>query len=228
MKKLLLSLAFLGPTTLLAQSGFDGVWRINLDNTQLLAKDNYSLQDGVFKCSTCDPKVDAKADGQDHPLGGSPYFDAASVRVVDDRTVEIVNKKSGKVSNSVKLFASQDGKTLTTEFSNVTETGENVKGKYTSTRVDAAPGSAHKISGVWQPGKLESLSDNAMEVTYKATGDGLSFSDKAGNSYTARFDGKDYPYKGDPGIRPLPFGRSTPEQSKKRTSAMGRWSGSVG
>jgi hypothetical protein len=200
MKKLLFAAVFLAPTILLAQSGFDGVWRMNLQNTQYVGKENYSLQNGVFRCSTCDPKIDTKADGQDHSVSGSPYFDAVNVRVVDDRTVEIVYKKKAKVSGTSKLSASPDGKTLATEFANVTEGGQTVNGKYTAARLAAAPGSAHKISGVWQPGKLDDISENVMEVTYKGDGDGLSMSDKAGNSYTAKFDGKDYPYKGDPGI----------------------------
>lgn len=200
MKRLLFVVVSLGPTIALAQSAFDGVWRTNLQNTQYLGKESYSLQDGVFRCSTCDPKIDVKADAQDHSVSGSPYFDAVNVRVVDDRTVEVANKKGGKVTSILKLAASKDGKSLASEFANTTESGQKVTGKYTSTRVDAAPASAHKVSGVWQPGKLESLSENVMDVTYKSAADGLSMSDKAGNSYTAKLDGKDYPYKGDPGI----------------------------
>jgi hypothetical protein len=78
---------------------------------------------------------------------------------------------------------------LAVEFVNVNEGGQQVKGKYMATRLEPAPASAHRISGVWRPGKLEGLSENAMDVTYKATGDTLSMSDNAGNSYTAP-DGK--------------------------------------
>lgn len=200
MKKLVLGFLFLAPTLLLAQSEFDGAWRINLQNTQYVGKETHSLKDGVFQCSSCDPKLDAKADGQDHPVTGSPYSDAVNIRVVDDRTVEVVSKKNGKMVSSSKISASPDGKMLTTEFITVTQGGQNITGKYTSSRVGAAPAAAHKISGTWQPGKLDNVSENAMEVTYKSNGDGLSMSDKSGNSYTAKFDGKDYPYKGDPGV----------------------------
>ena len=36
-------------------------------------------------------------------------------------------------------------------------------------------------------------------VTFKSTADGLSMSAPTGESYDAKFDGKDYPIKGDPG-----------------------------
>jgi hypothetical protein len=200
MKRLLLGLVFLGPAIVSAQSAFDGVWRTNLESTDFVGKETYNLQDGLFRCSTCDPKVETRADGKDHALAGSPYYDTVNVRVVDDRTVEVVNKKAGKVAATVKLSASTDGKSLATEFVNVNKSGQQVSGKYMAIRLEPAPATAHRISGVWKPGKLDGLSENAMEITYKTTDDSLSMSDNAGNSYTAKLDGKDYPYKGDAGI----------------------------
>jgi hypothetical protein len=210
---------FLAPAILFAQSAFDGTWRVNLQSTQYFGKENFSLQDGVYRCSSCVPKINVKADGQDHQVSGSPYFDTINVRVVDDRTVETVAKKGGKLSGRTKLTASQDGKTLTTEFTGVTENGQNISGKYTSARVDAAREGAHKISGVWQPGKLESASENVLRVTYKVTEDGLSMTDQTGNSYTAKFDGKDYPFKGNPGVTSVSLKKidaNTIEETAKR------------
>jgi hypothetical protein len=39
-----------------------------------------------------------------------------------------------------------------------------------------------------------------LSVTYKVTADGFAMSDPTGASFTARFDGKEFPLKGDPGI----------------------------
>lgn len=73
--------------------------------------------------------------------------------------------------------------------------------------------------------KAERPRMNAMEVTYKATADGLSMSDKAGNSYTASFDGKDYPYKGDPGVAAVSLqkidARTLEETFKRNGKAVG-------
>ena len=46
---------------------------------------------------------------------------------------------------------------------------------------------------------LLDLSGNSTTITYHATADSLKMSDLNGQSYEARFDGKDYPILGDPG-----------------------------
>jgi hypothetical protein len=215
----LLILALLTPGTLFAQSAFDGTWRIDPQSMQYVGTENFSLQDGVYRCNSCSPKIDVKADGQDHKVSGSPYYDATSVRAVDDHTVEIVNKKGGKVVNNLKLTASEDGKELTNEFTFVTEGGQSGGGKYGSTRVGAAPTGANKISGVWQPGPLQSATESMVVVTYKASGDGLSMNDQTGASYSAKFDGKDYPFKGDPGVTSVSLKKidaNTIEETAKR------------
>jgi hypothetical protein len=40
------------------------------------------------------------------------------------------------------------------------------------------------------------LSENGVTTTYKSNGDDLTMSTPAGEGYTAKLDGKDYPYKG--------------------------------
>jgi hypothetical protein len=215
----LLALVLLMPATLFAQSAFDGTWRVDARSTQYIGHEQFSLQNGVYRCSSCVPKIEVKADGQDHKLSGSPYFDTVNVRAADDHSVEIVTKKGAKFSGSSKLAASKDGKTLTTEFTFVTERGQQGSGKYTSARVGTAPAGAHRISGEWQPGHLENLSESIVIVTYKATADGLSMTDQVGGSYSAKFDGKDYPYKGDPGITSVSLkkiGASEIEETDKR------------
>jgi hypothetical protein len=188
------------PTVVLAQATFEGTWRMNLQDTAYVGTEKYSLKDGQFRCTTCEPKIDVKADGQDHPLSGSPYADAINVKTIDDRTLEVVNKKAGKVTGSMKLSASADGNKLTTEFSSVQANGKTVTGKYGSARVGGAAAGVHRINGEWQPGKLDTYSADAMEFTYTRTGDTWKFADQIGNSYSAKFDGKDYPFKGDPGV----------------------------
>lgn len=64
MKKLLGLLLLLIPAVVLAQSGIDGTWRIDLSKTQLDSKPRvYELKDGMYSCS-CDPNVKIKADGE--------------------------------------------------------------------------------------------------------------------------------------------------------------------
>ncbi len=219
MKNLLLVVFFLGSVSLFGQSAFDGTWRLNTQSAQFKGHDKFSLQNGMWRCDTCVPKVAVKADGKDQKVGGSPYFDSTNVREVDDHTVEITNKKNEKVTGTTKMTASDDGKSLTTEWSFVSESGQPGSGKYNSDRVENAPAGANKVSGTWQPGKIEGASESVSTFTYKATADGLSMNDPTGDSYSAKFDGKDYPYKGDPGTTSVSLKKidaNTVEETDKR------------
>jgi hypothetical protein len=128
-KKLLLVLVVLAPGMLLAQNAFEGTWRFSPQSGAFGGKpDTFSLQNGVYRCETCVPKIDVTADGKDHKRSGSPYSDAVNVRAVDDHTIEVVSKKGGKVVGTSKDTVSQDGKTLTTEWSFVAQNGQTGNG----------------------------------------------------------------------------------------------------
>lgn len=201
MKKLLLIMVFVAPAMLFAQSAFEGTWRLTPQSGQFGGKpDVFSLQNGVYRCDSCVPKIEVKADGKDHKVSGSPYYDTVSARAVDDHTIETIRKKGGKIIGTSKNSASENGNTLTSEWTFVSESGQEGAGKSTLKRVAPAPQGANKASGSWQAEKLDSASENVMTVTYKATDNGLSMTDPTGDSYTAKFDGKEYPYKGDPGV----------------------------
>jgi hypothetical protein len=220
MKKLLFGFFVIAPAILLAQSSFDGTWRFTPQSGQFGGKpDTFSLQKGVYRCESCVPRIEVKADGKDHKVSGSPYYDTVSAKAADDHTIEIVSKKNSKVVGTSKMSTSQDGNTLNTEFTFVSESGQKGNGTFTSTRLTAAPEGANKTSGSWKPDKMESASESMMTVIYKVTDDSLSMSDPTGDSYTAKFDGKDYPYKGDPGITSVSLKKindNTIEETDKR------------
>jgi hypothetical protein len=160
-----------------------------------------------------------EADGKEHKVTTSPYYDAATVNEVNDHTVEINSKINGKPSGTNKMMVSDDGKTLTTEWSFVSESGQTGSGKYTSERIGEAPAGANKVSGTWQPNKVEDASESVSVISYKVAGDEFSMSDKTGDSYTAKLDGKDYPYKGDPGVTSVSLKKidaNTIEETDKR------------
>ena len=121
------------------------------------------------------------------------------MRVIDDHTVEFTYKKDGKTVGTYKTAVSSDGKTTTTEFDDSSASTEPVTGKFDATRVGNAPSGAHLLSGSWRPTKTESLSNNAAKVTFRVDGDTLYMTSPIGQSYAAKLDGSDAPYKGDPG-----------------------------
>ena len=52
-------------------------------------------------------------DGKDNPVKGDLARDTAALKKIDDYTLEIVNKKDGKVTTTIRSVFSRDGKTRT-------------------------------------------------------------------------------------------------------------------
>ena len=197
MKKLL-GLFLLVPMFAWTQSSFDGTWKFNLNDAQFAQKpDTFELKNGQYTCSTCIPKINVKADGTDQKVAGSKEYDTIADKQVDDKTVQFTRKKDGKTVSESTDTANADGKSLAFDFKQYPPQGEPVTGKGTMTRVGTAPAGAHAVSGSWKMSKLENVSENGMMVTFKGTGDGLNMSAPTGESYEAKFDGKDYPVKSD-------------------------------
>jgi len=205
----------------MAQSAFDGTWKVNLDTAKFPEKpDEFLLKDGMYQCKTCVPPIEVKADGQDQKVTGQPYFDTLSVKVVDDRTIEETQKKNGKTVGTSKSWVSPDGNTMMFEFNDSSATNADpVTGKGQSTRVAKGPAGSHAISGSWRLAKIDDVSDNGLSFTFKVTGDTVEMTSPTGQSYTAKLDGTDAPYKGDPGttsVSVMKKGPNTLEETDKR------------
>jgi uncharacterized Zn-binding protein involved in type VI secretion len=224
MKKFLLAGllgALLMPSVVMAQSSFDGTWKIDVSKAQMPKKpDVLLLQNGMYECKTCAPAITIKADGDDHPVTGHPYFDTMALKVVDDHTVEETQKKAGKVVATSKTVVAADGKTATFEFNDSSDTNAApVTGNGTMTRVAAGPKGSHAISGSWRTTSYGNVSDNALTFTYKVDGDMLSMTSPTGQSYNAKLDGPDAAYAGDPGTTTVSvkkLGKNGIEESDKR------------
>ena len=65
-----------------------------------------------------------KFDGKDNPVKGDPNRDTAALKKINDYTIEIVNKKDGKVTTTSRVSFSKDGKTRSQ-----TTTGTNAQGQ---------------------------------------------------------------------------------------------------
>ena len=219
MKKLLLGLTLLASGGVFAQTPFDGTWMTKLDTAKFPTKpDKYTLTNNMYECLTCVPKVSVKADGNDQKVTGHPYYDTMAVKIVDASSVEIIEKKDGKVMLTDTATVSSDGKSLNEKWTDNTGT-QPITGEATSTRVASGPAGSHALSGSWRTEKLNSVSENGLTITYQGTENGLKMSDPNGNSYDAKFDGKDYPINGDPGhtmVSLKRIGDDTIEETDKR------------
>jgi hypothetical protein len=194
-----LFLCVLLPTA--AWSGpFDGTWTVAQDSMKVVGKPRtYLLADGVFTCGPCTPPYKIKADGIDHKLLGHAYYDYASVSVIDANTVELKVRMGDKPWGDRKFVVSADGKTLTEDW--VThDAAASHHGRESYTRIAPGPAGAASVSGSW---KLDASASNIHvdypTVTYSETSDGLRMTSPTGQSFDAKFDGKEVLTEGDPG-----------------------------
>jgi len=178
-----------------AQSPFDGTWVLNPPVPQKPIE--YSLANGVFHCSGCIANVEVKADGLDHKVPETDYWDTLNVQLLDSRAVEIIAKKAGKTMYMEFVSVSTDGSTLTQLIKDTTE-ADTVTVETLARRIDKSAAEAHAISGSWQAYKTNRSSNGSL-ITYKCTKESFSGETPLGEKYDARFDGKFYPVEDDPG-----------------------------
>ena len=65
------------------QSPFNGVWKVDLAESQSSTKTYaYLLQDNTYRCTTCYPLLDIKADGRDQRVAGETCTNAAAKEII--------------------------------------------------------------------------------------------------------------------------------------------------
>ena len=202
MKKACVCFLLLVSTVVIAQqSPFEGTWKIR-QSTKVTGKPMvFSIQGGKYDCPSCVPPIQGlTADGTDQPVKGDPTADTLNVSSVDDKTVKLLVKKDGKEVNETTLSLSPDGKKLDAQFQGTLGNGSTTKGSSTYTRVANGPKGSHPISGSWNQTVLN-MGEESSWAVYKMNSDGsLTYDDKAGGGYTAKFDGADHPVHGGQGM----------------------------
>ncbi|HKK44894.1 MAG TPA: hypothetical protein VJ964_05200, partial [Balneolaceae bacterium] len=123
------------PSLGLAQNVFNGTWKVDPGSYSSTVQVTFTLMNGVYRVqSTGQPAYQVKADGKFHKVTGQPGFDAESVRIIDDHTVETTREKNGKKFRKATFSVNPDGKTGTFSFRSVNN-GHTFKGKSILKRV---------------------------------------------------------------------------------------------
>ena len=193
--RLLFPTLLLLATAALAGIGFDGTWKTNVESLKTTGKPMVLLlTGGAYTCVFCNPPYSVKADGAEHKVTGQAYFDTVEVKVTGPNSAEIVLKRGSKELVRFSDTVSADGTTLTSKVTNhvgaQTETDE-----FTAKRVAAAPADSHPLSGSWV--EQQHVAGEQRPVQYRMTAEGFQMRGN-GQSYDAKFDGKEYPVAGDP------------------------------
>ena len=182
----------------MAQSLFNGTWRPDPQRPEAdRPPDVFQLMNGEYQCRSCSPPYQVKADGLDHPISGNPRFDALRVTIIDQHTVTKAATRAGTTVAESRAQVSPDGGTLTERqvLSNVGPRKVDFTSR--SSRVSAGPQGSHAISGSWHLIEAD-LTNHDEDTEYRVSNGTLSMSDRLGRSFTAKLDGSDAPYAGDP------------------------------
>jgi hypothetical protein len=179
-------------------SAFDGMWHVNLYSLNLF--DPYyafTVKDGAYRCDVCTVPYTIPADAQEHPIAGHPYK-AVSVHVLDPKTVLVVMTRDHEKFAEITNVVSEDGQQLIAKiFRYSPQFDRPFYYENTYTRVTAGAPGSHASSGQWRLVKIRSSdTENVLSANYRCTGNGLQMSSPAGVSFSAKFDGKDYPVHG--------------------------------
>jgi hypothetical protein len=140
---LTIGMLFVGLTMCFAQNPNLGTWKLNEAKSKIgagLPKNTtvrYEAVGDKIKVTVdgVDPQGNAthnewtgKFDGKDYPITGDPTSDARSYEQVNARTVELTNKKAGKITISGRIRISADGKTRTLVANGHDSTGKKTQG----------------------------------------------------------------------------------------------------
>jgi len=140
---LTMALCFVGTALSFAQSPQMGTWKLDEAKSKTpagLPKNStviYAADGDNIKVTTDGTGGDGKPlhtewtgkfDGKDYPCTGDPSLDSRSYKLINEHTLELTNKKDGKVTTSGKVEVSKDGKTRTVHLTATDSSGKKVSG----------------------------------------------------------------------------------------------------
>jgi hypothetical protein len=140
---LTVALCFAGTALSFAQSPQMGTWKLDEAKSKIPAgvvKNStviYATNGDSVKVTTDGTDSDGKPlhtewagkfDGKEYPLTGDPTADSRSYKLIDEHTLDLTSKKSGKVINTGHVVVSKDGKTRTLHLNATDSSGKKVSG----------------------------------------------------------------------------------------------------
>ena len=130
-------------------------------------------------------------DGRDYPVRNSPAFNQVSPRKIDQRTIEVTNKKDGKFVNTFTFKVLSGG----LEMTGTTHYPDGRPDRIVAyERTGGAKDPDNTVIGEWTVNRSKSTMLTAAPLTFKPDGaDGVSMNWDF--SYSAKLDGKDYALK---------------------------------
>jgi hypothetical protein len=188
------------PATQADLQPFVGTWKEDTSKTKVVPTSNDVLtyeraEDGSFVETRGEGanarRTTLKIDGKEHPVEDQPGMTRTWTQVRPD-TWESVWKRDGQVIGTTRRVVSEGGRALTVS---VTLKGERGEDKFTDV-YQRATGQGDGLIGKWKLISSKSDTPDVFVRSVTSSGELKSFRPASGMTYTAKFDGKDYPLTG--------------------------------
>ncbi|GAC1645660.1 MAG: hypothetical protein NVS9B15_03340 [Acidobacteriaceae bacterium] len=172
-------------STMLAQSGFDGTWKMNKEKSKLTG-DTFTISDaggGSMKFSDSNGSYTFKTDGTE---ATNPFGSKETWKQDSPNTYETTTSMKGTETGHTKWTVSEDGKTLKTDSNGTRPNGEKWNTSATFARVG---GSGKGLAGTW---KSTQVNLDPVTMSMKMEGDTLHWDIPAEKAtWEGKVDGKD-------------------------------------
>ena len=177
-----------------ANDAFFGDWKFNPSKSRLV--DEMKVQSvgaGLYVFDFGGGEEKIAANGTDQPAG---FGTTLSVTAERSGSWKIVRKQNGRAIVSAIWTLSKDGKTLRDAFTSIPEQGPPATTQLVYARTAGGPG----FAGIWDDTSAATNLAFVLQVR-EYRGDGISFFNPSQKqTRNMRFDGRDYPTEGSPGL----------------------------
>jgi len=187
-----ISTIFASSTLCAASDPFVGDWKLNPSGSKLtdqMKVESRGANRYAFDFAGDGSVETIVADGSDQPGNSGTTL---SVVIEDPDSWKVVRKKNGRMMITANWKLSQDGNTLTDNFTGIAPDGSASTVNYVYKRTAGGPG----FAGTWVSTSEQVNFVFVLQVRPFEEG-GLSFIDSSeGVTQNVKFDGKDYPHVG--------------------------------
>ena len=180
-----------------AQSIFAGTWRPDPQRPDPSSPpDVFKLAGGSYTCGSCQPPYTVRADGTPQHIE-NPRYDSIAISAPDAHSLVKKATRGGTTVMESTVRISEDGKSKA-EHQTIYGMGPHpIEMLVNAKRLADGPKGTHLISGEWRVTDADMVHHDE-DTTYAVNGDVITMTDKLGRSFTAKTDGTQAPYQGDP------------------------------
>ena len=173
-----------------ANTPFAGTWRVDPQHTTFELQSTLMLElaHGIYRRTSCAVEDQVAADGALHPLTDDPYYDAMSVSIVDDRTVDIVQQLKGREIWRGRYTIAEDLRSMKLDYRDA-RAAVPVSGSIAYEREGAPDTGTHSLSGSWKPTKMLDLSESGRTYVFSDKEHGLTMHASDGRSFDVNYGG---------------------------------------